>query len=155
MLTQAAGRAGRGKEPGEVVIQTYQPEHYSILTAKEQNYEAFYEQEISYRKVLRYPPICHMLVILCAGKAEETVAETAKKLAELIKEQKVMGVSLIGPADAAIAKVNDIYKKVMYLRADNYDRLVEVKDFVEAQVKDNAAYKNIIIQFDFDPMNGF
>ena len=77
------------------------------------------------------------------------------KLAELIKEQKVMGVSLIGPADAAIAKVNDIYKKVMYLRADNYDRLVEVKDFVEAQVKDNAAYKNIIIQFDFDPMNGF
>ena len=66
-----------------------------------------------------------------------------------------MGVSLIGPADAAIAKVNDIYKKVMYLRADNYDRLVEVKDFVEAQVKDNAAYKNIIIQFDFDPMNGF
>ena len=155
LLTQAAGRAGRGKEPGEVVIQTYQPEHYSILTAKEQNYEAFYEQEISYRKVLRYPPICHMLVILCAGKAEETVAETAKKLAELIKEQKVMGVSLIGPADAAIAKVNDIYKKVMYLRADNYDRLVEVKDFVEAQVKDNAAYKNIIIQFDFDPMNGF
>ncbi len=155
LLTQAAGRAGRGKEHGEVVIQTYQPEHYSILTAKEQNYEAFYEQEIVYRKMLRYPPSCHMLVVLCAGKSEETVAETAKKLAGLIREREQKEISLLGPVDAAIAKVNDIYKKVIYLRANNYDRLVEVKDFVEAQVTDNAAYKNIMIQFDFDPMNGF
>lgn len=152
LLTQAAGRAGRGEEPGEVVIQTYQPKHYSILTAKEQDYEAFYKEEIAYRQVLDYPPICHMLVILCASKGEETAAESAKRIVELLKEK---GTYPIGPADAFVAKVNDVYKKVIYLRAGTYDRLVQVKDIVEAYVKDNPFYKNTIIQFDFNPMNGF
>ncbi len=155
LLTQAAGRAGRGKEPGEVVIQTYQPEHYSILTAKEQDYEAFYQQELAYRDMLRYPPMFHMLVVLCASKSEEEAAASAMRLTELIKERSEKGVFLIGPTDAAIAKVNDVYKKVIYLRAKDYNKLVEAKDFVEAQVKDNSFYKNTIIQFDFDPMNGF
>ncbi len=68
LLTQAAGRAGRGSEPGEVVIQTYRPDHYSVQTAKEQDYEAFYEQEMEYRRMLFYPPVWNMLVILCASK---------------------------------------------------------------------------------------
>jgi len=71
LLTQAAGRAGRGNKPGEVVIQTYDPEHYSIETAKAQDYDAFYEQEIAYRKIMLYPPVWNMLVILCASKSEE------------------------------------------------------------------------------------
>ena len=72
LLTQAAGRAGRGSEPGEVVIQTYRPDHYSVQTAKEQDYEAFYEQEMEYRRMLLYPPVWNMLVILCASKQEQT-----------------------------------------------------------------------------------
>lgn len=155
LLTQAAGRAGRGAEPGEVVIQTYQPEHYSIAAAKEQNYEIFFEQEMAYRDLLRYPPFCHMLVILCASKSERAAAEAAEKLAELIKKHRQKGIRLMGPADAAVAKVKDIYKKVLYLRAEDYGKLVEAKDFVERHTSDNAAYKNIMIQFDFDPMNGF
>ena len=177
LLTQAAGRAGRGSEPGEVVIQTYQPEHFSILTSKEQNYEAFYEQEIGYRTMLRYPPVHHMLVILCASKVEQEAANAAKEVALLLEEKDAVysvnktaragaigrrqsvsfaeRVQLTGPADAAVAKVNDIYKKVIYLRAANYDSLVQLKDYVEGYVKDNTSYKNIIIQFDFNPMNGF
>lgn len=159
LLTQAAGRAGRGKEAGEVVIQTYQPEHFSILTAKEQDYEAFYQQEIAYRTMLRYPPIYHMLVILCASKEEQTAADSANQLATYLREKGFVSVTervnLIGPADAAVAKVNDIYKKVIYLRADNYEKLVQIKDSVESYVKDSASYKNTIVQFDFNPMNGF
>ena len=164
LLTQAAGRAGRGKEPGEVVIQTYQPEHFAVLTAQEQDYEAFYEQEIAYRQMLRYPPIYHMLVVLCASKEEAVAAESAKQLAEFLKEQEPAlgrGVSpaervyLVGPADAAVAKVNDIYKKVIYLRGADYQKLVQIKDGIERFVADNAAYKNTIVQFDFNPMNGF
>lgn len=164
LLTQAAGRAGRGREPGEVVIQTYQPEHYAVLTAKEQDYEAFYGQEIAYRQMLRYPPIFHMLVVLCASKDEGLAAEGAKKLTEYLKEQepsllqvKAPGerIFLVGPADAAVAKVNDIYKKVIYLRGADYQRLVQIKDRIEQFVAGNAEYKNTIIQFDFNPMNGF
>ena len=163
LLTQAAGRAGRGVEPGEVVIQTYQPEHFSILTAKEQDYEAFYEQEIAYRTMLRYPPIYHMRVILCASKSEQTAADSADEIAEFLRQKETRlatgshaeRVYLVGPADAAVAKVNDIYKKVIYLRAADYGRLVQIKDSVESYVKDKASYKNTIIQFDFNPMNGF
>ena len=61
LLTQAAGRAGRGDIPGNVVMQTYQPTHYSILAAKDQDYEAFYEEEIAYRELMDYPPAAHML----------------------------------------------------------------------------------------------
>ena len=164
LLTQAAGRAGRGKEPGEVVIQTYQPEHYAVLTAKEQNYEAFYEQEIAYRQMLRYPPIFHMLVVLCASKEEYVAAESAANLAEFLKAQEsglLRGeepserVFLVGPADAAVAKVNDVYKKVLYLRTADYQKLVQIKDRIESYVAGNVAYKNTVIQFDFNPMNGF
>ena len=174
LLTQAAGRAGRGMEPGEVVIQTYQPTHYSVETAKEQDYEAFYEQEIAYRKMLRYPPIYHMLVILCASKDEQTAGNGASEIADYLREEGLVfsalagrtgqggmtssvgrQIFMVGPADAAIAKVNDIYKKVIYLRAADYEKLVMIKDKVEAYVKDKPSYKNTIIQFDFNPMNGF
>ena len=68
LLTQAAGRAGRGEKPGEVIIQTYNPEHYSVICAKNQDYNQFYEEEIFYRQAMRYPPVWHMLVVLCASK---------------------------------------------------------------------------------------
>ena len=153
LLTQAAGRAGRGREPGEVVIQTYQPDHYSIQTAKEQNYEAFYEQEILYREMMLYPPVWNMLVVLCASKWEQTAYDCAAKLAEQIGGERQ--VQVIGPADAAVAKVNDIYKKVLYLKAKDYGKLVEIKNRLEHFMRDNRAFSDTIVQFDFNPVNGF
>lgn len=164
LLTQAAGRAGRGSVPGEVVIQTYQPGHFAVLTAQKQDYEAFYRQEIAYRRMLRYPPVYHMLVVLCASKEEHVADEGAKRLAEFLKQQEMVSgkgvpaaerVHLVGPADAAVAKVNDIYKKVIYLRGVDYQKLVQIKDSIERFVGNNPAYKNTMIQFDFNPMNGF
>ena len=163
LLTQAAGRAGRGDTPGEVVIQTYQPEHYGIITAKNQDYEAFYTQEIAYRKLLSYPPVYHMLVILAASGKEQEAARAADDMADEIrrfmptcaKNEGKRDLFLTGPADASVAKVNDIYKKVIYLRAAEYDTLVAVKDMLELHKKDHFIYKNVTIQFDFNPMNGF
>lgn len=85
LLTQAAGRAGRGKRPGEVVIQTYQPEHYSILHAAAQDYEGFYEEEILYRQLLSYPPVSHILAVQVTSLTEkggEELAGILKALAE-------------------------------------------------------------------------
>lgn len=158
LLTQAAGRAGRGTEEGNVVIQTYKPEHYSIETAKAQDYESFYEQEIEYRKMLFYPPVWNMLVILCASPKEEVAFRCAKELTEVIEKfwkEETERLQVIGPADASVAKVNDIYKKVIYLKTKDYNNLVKVKDRLELYMKDNRNFKDTSVQFDFNPMSGF
>ena len=85
LLTQAAGRAGRGEKPGEAIIQTYQPEHYSIQAAMHQDYRAFYEEEIGYRKLLGYPPVSNLLAIHgSCGNEEllETGMQYIKKIPE-------------------------------------------------------------------------
>jgi primosomal protein N' (replication factor Y) len=160
LLTQAAGRAGRGDLAGEVVIQTYDPEHYSIQTACSQDYEAFYEQEIEYRQMMRYPPVWNMLVILCASPSETHVGEAADLLAQVIDTcQNALGsaarLNRIGPADASVAKVNDIYKKVIYLKAEDYQTLVRIKDRLEQYTRGDRAFRDVSIQFDFNPVSGF
>lgn len=158
LLVQAAGRAGRGKLPGEVVIQTYDPGHYAIQAAKSQDYGMFYEQEIAYRKLLCYPPVWNLLVILCASRSEELAEGGAAYLKEQIDlwtEQTGTGISVIGPADAAVAKVNDIYKKVIYLKTQEYADLVKLKNQAEKLVRDNRTYQDVAVQFDFNPVHGF
>ena len=86
LLTQAAGRAGRGKYPGDVVIQTYEPEHYSIVHAAHQNYEEFYREEMVYRKLLRYPPAEHLLAIQIISRSEEHASLFAHKTRALLEQ---------------------------------------------------------------------
>ena len=160
LLTQAAGRAGRGDLPGEVVIQTYTPEHYSIVTAEKQDYEAFYRQEIAYRRMLSYPPVYHMLVILCTSEEETKAYEAAKtimdhverRLLEVYRKERVIP---IGPADAAVAKVSDVYRKIVYLKAEQYQMLVTIKDEIEELMQENRQFSDVIVQFDFNPTSGF
>ena len=157
LLTQAAGRAGRGNIPGNVIIQTYNPKHYSILTAKEQDYESFYEQEIEYRKMLFYPPVWNLLVIWTMSKDADRL-DKACQLLVLELEKNISDrrkVQLVGPADANKSKINDVYRKVIYLKAKDYEILVGLKDAAEKYVKDNSVYKDVSVQYDFNPMSGF
>lgn len=157
LLTQAVGRAGRGKEPGQAIIQTYDPEHFAITTAKEQNYEAFYEREIEYRRMLFYPPIWNLLVIWCTSNNQEAVEQGCVQVANVLEDsvEDKRKVAIVGPADAGVAKINDVYRKVIYIKTREYDTLVGLKDSVEKYVKDNPAFKNVSVQFDFNPMSGF
>ena len=158
LLTQAAGRAGRGCRQGEVVIQTYQPEHYSVVTAAAQDYEAFFEQEIFLREMLHYPPKWHMLVIHAAASQEMLVKQAQDMLKYKIltkTEEDAAEVQVIGPADAAVSRVNDIFRKVLYIKAADYKRLVSIKNMLETYISEDAAFRTVTIQFDFDPMNGF
>lgn len=159
LLTQAIGRAGRGKEPGQAVIQTYDPEHFAIQTAKDQNYECFYEQEIAYRKMLSYPPVWNLLVVHCSSADYYRLKEAAGCFAEYLKgnitEQKKK-VLLIGPADAAVAKVSDVYHKVIYMKTADYQMLVGLKDSLLAYIKkEKNIFSDITVQFDFNPVSGF
>ena len=166
LLTQAAGRAGRGKLPGNVVIQTYDPDHYAIRTAKEQDYEAFYDKEIEYRRLMNYPPVWNMLLIHvtspdeseCGSMAQRVHDTAAQMISHIEKSQSPYDrhqIQLIGPADATIAKVNDIYRKVIYMKTSDYAALISVKDGIEQAVKADTAMKNANISFDFNPMSGF
>lgn len=166
LLTQAAGRAGRGKLPGNVVIQTYDPDHYAILTAKEQDYEAFYDKEIEYRRLMHYPPVWNMLLVHvtspdeseCSNMAQQ-VYDIASQMISHTDENQSPGdrhlIQLIGPADATIAKVNDIYRKVIYMKTSDYAALISIKDGIEQAVKADTAMKHANISFDFNPMSGF
>ena len=158
LLTQAAGRAGRGCRQGEVVIQTYQPEHYSIVTAAAQDYEAFFQQEIFFREMLHYPPKWHMLVVHAASEKEMLVKQAQdmlkyKLLTKMEKEKEHL--QIIGPADAAVSRINDIFRKVLYVKAEDYQLLVQAKNMLEQGIRKDPAFRAVTIQFDFDPMNGF
>ena len=112
LLTQAVGRAGRGKEPGQAVIQTYDPDHFAIQTAKEQDYDAFYKQEIAYRRMLAYPPVWQLILIHCTGTDPQVTTAASRDLAEFLHRvisQKGKNIMLVGPVDASIAKISDVY----------------------------------------------
>lgn len=151
LLTQAAGRAGRGERPGEVVIQTYQPEHYAVIHAAGQDYEAFYEEEILYREMLNYPPTAHMMAVQIGARRQEDGEALAKELARLAGQEQVV---LIGPAAANISRISDIYRFAIYVKHKDYDKLVAVKDRIE-QYMNTIENRQETVQFDFDPVNAF
>lgn len=151
LLTQAAGRAGRGERPGEVVIQTYQPEHYAVVAAAEQDYESFYEQEIAYRQLLDYPPAAHMMAVQIFARTKEGAQKLAETLAGLVRQEKLR---VIGPAPAAIGRISDIFRYVLYVKDPDYERLVAGKDCLE-QYLNTQENRQESVQFDFDPMHAF
>lgn len=154
LLSQAAGRAGRRNVPGKMVIQTYNPEHYSIEMAKEQDYVGFYHKEILYRKMLQYPPVGHLLAILISSKEEQRTKQAAELLAGAAKET-VTQAKVIGPANAYLFRLNDCFRQVVYLKADQKEILVEGKDFLEGFIDYSEYFKQVNVYFDFNPMTGY
>ena len=156
LLTQAAGRAGRGAKKGEVVIQTYSPEHYSIQTAARQDYQAFYTEEMNYRELMGYPPAEHLMAVLVACE-DEALLEKGMHYLKLyaMRITKNRKVQVIGPAAPAVGKVKDVYRKVLYLKQESYEILIEMKDKMEQYIELNRGFAKMRIQFDFDPMSGF
>lgn len=128
LLTQAEGRAGRGTLPGEAIIQTYRPEHYSIQQAAKQDYESFYEEEILYRELLEYPPAGHMLTILVVSKDEKR----CKGLAVRLAKEAGAYVHVIGPTPAAVSKVKDYYRYMIYLKSLKEEPIRQAKERLEA-----------------------
>ncbi len=159
LLAQAAGRAGRANLNGNVIIQTYKPDHFAITAAAEQDYVSFYEQEILFRKNLYYPPMGHIMALLFSGKDEQATSAllknvTAKiidKYAALVDNKEIVS---IGPAPAGISKINDHYRFVVYFKSQDYGHLTDICGEIE-KYRDEIKAAGIICQTDFDPMNGY
>lgn len=151
LLTQAAGRAGRGTIPGEVVIQTYQPDHYSVVYAAKQDYEGFYEEELAYRELSDYPPVCNIMAVMVSGKDEKNVSTQIGDMAQIARS--LGGSVIIGPGSAGIGKINDNYRFVFYAKNSDEDALVALKDALEKWLDE---YKSDTqVWFDMNPMNPY
>ena len=148
LIAQAAGRAGRGGKSGEVVLQTYQPSHYSIVHAACQDYESFYNQEISIREMLHYPPVSNILGILVFSENEESASKLAGIISEIAEQYQT--VTVLGPADAPVAKAKDIYRKMVYGKCMDYSTLCSVKDYIEAFKEQDTEFKDCGINFEFN-----
>lgn len=154
LLVQAAGRSGRGEKKGKVIIQTYNPTNYAILNAAKQDYISFYNEEIKYRKMLNYPPFGHLLKILFESKKLNSLEAYAKEAAKFLSENyanKIPKLTILGPEDDMISKINDVYRKAIYIKSSQYDKIISVrKDFSKNFIEEKST-NDVVLWFDFDP----
>ena len=155
LLVQAAGRAGRGDTPGVAVIQTYSPDHYSIETAAAQDYQAFFEKEMAFRRMMNYPPAAHLMALYLMSEDEEALNRGAERLKVLAAAHTRKEIALIGPSDPGLSKLKDVYRKVLYLKCTEIAYLTEWKEWLEAELPKEKLLSTFNIQFDMDPVNPF
>ncbi len=150
LLTQAAGRAGRANKPGKVVIQTYAPDNYSIIHAAAQDYDSFYNEEIAYRDLMDYPPVEHMMSVRIASDKEQCAIASSIAVKKLTDSCGDKALKTIGPADAPIYKINDVYYRMIYYKHKDYHILTIIKDMIETYSRtDDTISRYCQIQFDF------
>lgn len=148
LITQAAGRAGRGDKPGKVIIQTYQPENYVMNKIMKNDYEGFYNAEIEGRKILGYPPFSKIINIGISSTKEDKLSATAKKLFEAVKRDYV---EVYGPNKSLVYKVKDRYRENIFIKGSkkNIDCYKSELENILAEFNDEGC--RIVV--DIDPVN--
>ena len=149
LLVQASGRAGRGELSGDVVIQTYDPSHYAVETAAKQDYEAFYRREMSFRRLMAYPPAEHMLAVRFqsgdAARVKEAAEAAAAFLEPLLSET---GGVLIGPCDPTLPKFRDQYRKILYMKQESHDIIIKIRQKLHAFMQESAYARDVQLSYD-------
>ncbi len=126
LLTQVAGRAGRGALPGEVLVETYYPEHYAIQLAARQDYLAFFERELQFRRLLHYPPFTALASVLVRHTKIENAIRWSRQLSAFLAPQESRGVKVLGPAAAPLARLKREYRFQFLLKAPKRAQLTRV-----------------------------
>ena len=116
ILTQVAGRAGRGSLPGTVIIQTINPDHYAIRFAAAQDYNLFYEKELQFRRLMRYPPFAALANVLLRAEKQEDALRMSGEVARLIEQGKE-NLKVIGPAEAPVPRLKNEYRYQMLIKS--------------------------------------
>jgi len=155
LITQVAGRAGRDIKPGEVVIQTYNPEHYSIMAASEQDYLGFYLQEIKLREQLLYPPFSSLIRLVISHPDEEIAINQANLLGVIYRNiiRHTQGVELLGPAPAPVEKLRNKYRWQIVLKGTEQNQLMLVLDNGFTEYNQIAPKLKATISIDVDPQS--
>ncbi|HHT74348.1 MAG TPA: primosomal protein N' [Firmicutes bacterium] len=141
LLTQVAGRAGRGDRPGRVIIQCYDPAHFAIQAAKEHDYRRFFRQEISFRRQMGYPPFAELVRILCTGP-EGAAEKHIRQIGKFLKDNGVTQDQLYGPAPAPIGKIKGRHRWQIVLKGDVHHLLPNLP----------VPGNNVHVAIDVDPL---
>ena len=151
LLTQVAGRAGRGTKRGKVLIQTAFPQHYAIQHALRHDYEAFFESEIQFRRTFHYPPVTAMIAILFRGEklpeVESAALDSGRRLEEVIRQ--LQGARIQGPAPAPLARIKGVWRYQILLRSPQRAGLRKAVEAVMVGKK----WRGVDVAIDVDPIN--
>jgi primosomal protein N' (replication factor Y) len=153
LVTQVAGRAGRALKPGRVCVQTYQPEHYSLLAAREHDFGRFYKEEIAFRRAQDYPPFTDLIHMVLSGEDEAQVIGTARSIADLLLAHRFSG-ELLGPAPAPLARLRGQFRHHLVLKGPN--RLAMVREVRAAFAAAGGRWrqsKDVKLSVDVGPMS--
>ena len=148
LLNQIAGRAGRADKKGKVVIQGFNMNHYSVITASKHDYETFYKKEIKIRKTLKYPPFYNLCYIKIYGKNYNEVSAESEKIANYLKKE-LQNTIILGPSTASIPKINNIYYFGIIIKFKNTKEIIEKLRFIDDKYKLNNKTK---FEIDLNPI---
>ena len=157
LLAQVAGRAGRGTVPGRVILQTYNPNHFSILSATHQNFKSFYHQEISFRKSLDYPPFSRMVQFKISGKNPGKTRQHAQNIGELCHKLKknnrsfLKSVEIMGPIEASLPKIAKQFRWQILLKCPSIKQLHRFLHQIWFENKANIGTRDVNVVLDVDP----
>jgi primosomal protein N' (replication factor Y) len=158
LLMQVAGRAGRGEWPGQVLIQSYHPDHYCIASVCHHDYKRFYEQEIIYRKELEYPPFSRMVNLRITGKSEEATQKAARRMGEVArtiqKENPTLyrPIEILGPSLAPLARLRDRFRYHCFLKGKAPRTLLSFTREILARRKKFLPSTRVQLEVDVDPV---
>ena len=147
LLSQVAGRSGRSERNGEVIIQTYNPSHYAINYVKHHDYLGFYEKEMGYRRILKYPPYYYLCLIRISGKDSSYIYNESLKIKRSL-DRNLNSTIILGPTNSSIFRVNNIYRYNIVLKYKKDDNLYNVLEKIVEHYKVDVKVK---IDIDFNP----
>jgi primosomal protein N' (replication factor Y) len=150
LITQVSGRAGRGAKGGEVIIQTYNPAHYAVQTARMQDYQEFFIREIAHRKALQYPPFCRIVRLVFRGPDERKVLGAAERVQGFIREQAPPLLSLLGPSLCPISRIKNNYRAHLIIKLD---RVCPVQPVLAGCQRLMRGQGDVYLEIDVDPMS--
>ena len=152
IITQVAGRAGRGSDEGRVIVQSYTPDHYSLKYAKEENYEGLFKEEINLRRLMGNPPFGKILLIVGSSKDEEKLKKFMNNLQEKLKKLIIEDLIILGPVPCIISKLKDNYRWQIIIKGNFDSKFSEkVKDTLYQLNK--SVYNEIRVSIDINPNN--
>lgn len=148
LLNQVAGRSGRGNKPGEVIIQGFNIDHYSIVKACNNDYLGFYNEELNIRKTLKYSPYYNLCLIKIKSKNYNEVSTESNKIVNHLKSKKLNNTIILGPTPSIIPKINDIYNMQIIIKFKNTNDLMKELEFI------NNYYRvsKVVVEIDINPI---
>lgn len=152
LLTQVAGRAGRGDKPGQVLIQTYNPEHYSLMAAQNHDYGQFYQKEIQMRQLMEYPPFTYMIRILVSDYTDDALMELLVQMTDKIAAMYPQ-IEFLGPAEAPISMIRKRHRYHVILKGTSLIQLRQAAEYGQKFMNLSRKSKTLRILIDVEPSN--